>query len=118
MSEAKNVLDNIGRQVLSGAGVRLAFGDAVHAQGKTIIPVARAGFGFGGGAGDHSGQKGEGGGGGGGAMAVGVVEITEGSTRFIRFSPWRGLAVAAALGLLAGLIIGTSVRGRIGQSGQ
>jgi uncharacterized spore protein YtfJ len=98
---------------LQTTGVRTIFGEPVSAEGRTIIPVARVAYGFGGGGG--SGQRpgqprdatGEGAGGGGGVRAVpaGIVEITREQMRFLRFSDWRPLAAAAAVGCALGVTV-------------
>jgi uncharacterized spore protein YtfJ len=98
---------------LQTTSVRTVFGEPISAEGRTIIPVARVAYGFGGGGG--SGKRptqsldasGEGAGGGGGVRAVpaGVVEITAGQTRFVRFDDWRPLAAAAAIGFGLGVVL-------------
>ena len=95
------------------ASVRSVYGDPIAAEGKTIIPVARIAYGFGGGFGsaeddDEGGEGGEGGGGGGGVSAtpVGVVEVTEDETRFVRYTSWKRLALAVAAGVALGALLG------------
>ena len=99
---------------LQRTGVRTIFGEPISAEGRTIIPVARVAYGFGGGGGlsgtrpDHARDvNGEGAGGGGGVRAVpaGIVEITAGQTRFLRFDDWRPLAAAAAIGFGLGVVL-------------
>jgi uncharacterized spore protein YtfJ len=88
------------------ATVKSVYGEAISANGKTIIPVARVAYGFGGGRGrkpDESNPKeGEGGGGGVYAVPVGVLEVTETETRFIPLSDKRRLAGAALIGFCVG----------------
>jgi uncharacterized spore protein YtfJ len=97
---------------LQATGVRTVYGEPVAAHGRTIIPVARVAYGFGSGAGLSANNDltphGEGAGGGGGVLAtpVGVVEIAEDHTRFLRFEEWRPLAAAAAVGLCVGIVLG------------
>jgi uncharacterized spore protein YtfJ len=43
------VFKSIAEPLQSSATVKAVFGDAIPAQGRTIIPVARVGYGFGGG---------------------------------------------------------------------
>lgn len=86
----------------TSAAVKSVFGEAVTAQGKTVIPVARIGYGFGGG----SDGKGEGGGGGVGAAPVGVFEVTEASTRFVPINEKRNLAASALIGFCLGVVWG------------
>ena len=81
----------IGRisQVHDKATARTVFGDPVHVNGRTIIPVARVRYGFGFGMGRNSEREREeeeasvGGGGGGGLSIrpIAVLEITEKETR-------------------------------------
>jgi uncharacterized spore protein YtfJ len=88
------------------ASVKSVYGEAISANGKTIIPVARVAYGFGGGRGrkaDESNPKeGEGGGGGVYAVPVGVLEVSETETRFIPLSDKRRLAGAALIGFCLG----------------
>jgi uncharacterized spore protein YtfJ len=88
------------------ASVKSVYGEAISANGKTIIPVARVAYGFGGGRGrkpDESNPKeGEGGGGGVYAVPVGVLEVSEAQTRFIPLSDKRRLAGAALIGFCIG----------------
>lgn len=88
------------------ASVKSVYGEAISANGKTIIPVARVAYGFGGGRGrkpDESNPKeGEGGGGGVYAVPVGVLEVSETETRFIPLSDKRRLAGAALIGFCMG----------------
>lgn len=116
MSIAHSV-ETIVDRIQHSAGSESVFGEPIAAEGKTIIPVARVRYGFGGGFGsaeggaDQFGESeaaegagGEGGGFGGGvdAAPVGVVEITEAETRFVRFGDRRRL-----VGLfLAGVALG------------
>ncbi len=90
------------------AAVKFVFGDAVSAQGKTIIPVARIAYGFGSGSGrsKRESEPGEGEGGGGGVVAtpLGVFEVTETETRFIPLNEHRKVVAAAVLGLCLGLV--------------
>ena len=93
-------LTTVAEQLQSSASVKAVFGEPIYANGTVIIPVARIAYGFGGGGGTKrndptEGQseprkpsdRSEGGGGGGGitVIPIGVVEISAGKTRFIRF---------------------------------
>jgi uncharacterized spore protein YtfJ len=105
---ATDLLQRIGETVESTATVRSVFGEPVHANGKTIVPVARVSCAFwgGAGAGARAERQGEGGGGGGAVRAqpAGVLEITDTATRFVRFMDpvWMVAAftAGAALGSL------------------
>ncbi|MGH9357078.1 MAG: spore germination protein GerW family protein [Terriglobia bacterium] len=103
----------------TSAHVKTVYGEPIVLEGKRVVPVARVAYGFGGGGGKRgtdedtgSGGADEGGGGGGGCAAVpmGVVEITDGGTRFISFGLTQKLAGAAAAGLLLGVLIGRHQR--------
>jgi uncharacterized spore protein YtfJ len=92
----------------SSAAVKSVFGDAIPAQGKTIIPVARIGYGFGGGGGKgvrHETPV-ERTSGGGGMMAIplGVFEITDTQTRFIPLNEKRRIVAAGLIGLCLGIL--------------
>ena len=122
--EAIDLTSNVGESIRSiledlteHASVRSVYGDPIEADGRTIIPVARVSYGFGGGfgrGGPESGEDGagegaaeetgQGAGGGGGVSAkpVGVVEVGDGETRFVRFGDRR----RAGLALLAGVVLG------------
>jgi len=103
----------------SSANVKTIFGDPISAESRTIIPVARVGYGFGSGFGEggvpqranqsEAGRQpfgqGAGGGGGIGVVPVGVIEISTQGTRFIPISSRRKLALAAALGVLLGVVL-------------
>jgi uncharacterized spore protein YtfJ len=105
--------------------IRHVYGEPVHNGEMTVIPVARVAYAFGGGGGRGPGRIGkertvgesadkqigsepEGAGGGGGVRMtpVGALEIGPQGTRLIHFrevTPWLG---AAAVGLVAGWLLG------------
>jgi len=96
----------------TSASVKTVYGDAITAEGKTVIPVARVAYGFRAGIcplhkGDGGEQK-EAGRGGGGIhiRPVGVLEITKEETKFIPIGDERKLVGALLIGLLLGLWIG------------
>jgi uncharacterized spore protein YtfJ len=99
---AVEILENIGESLGSTATVKSVFGEPIHAEGETVVPVARVAYGFGAGAGP--GRQGEGGGGGGGARVfpAGALEITATQTRFIPFIDLRWLVAAFVAGALCG----------------
>ena len=110
------LLQSLRESVLTQANVKTIFGDAIEAQGKTIIPVARITYGYGagagtGGVGDTS-AKGEGGGGGGGvrAVPVGVIEVSDQPTRFVPISDRKKLTGAVWLGLAFGMLMSRTRR--------
>ena len=101
-------LESMFEPITRSASVSAVYGEAISANNKTIIPVARIAYGFGGGRGrkHHDGDspngEGEGGGGGVYAVPIGVVEVTDGETRFIPLHDKRKLAGALMLGFCVG----------------
>jgi uncharacterized spore protein YtfJ len=110
---ASEILEKIGESLSSTANVKTVFGEPIHVEGKTVVPIAKVAYGFGaGGSQGKAGSKGEsgerpGGGGGGGVRAfpAGVLEITQGKTRFIPFNDFPVMLSALAAGLLIGLFL-------------
>lgn len=110
------MLQKLSESLSSTASVKTVFGEPIHFEGKTVVPVAKVAYGFGGGFGsgmkehgDGGRPKGEGGGGGGGVRAypAGALEITATRTRFIPFFDARTLIAAVSLGIgIVGLITG------------
>ena len=95
------------------ASVARVFGDPIEANEKTIVPVARVAYGFGAGYGsgtdeedEEAGGEGAGGGGGASVTPVGILEITDDDTRYVRFSDWRRTAVAVGTGIGLGVLLG------------
>lgn len=96
------------------ATVDRVYGEPITADEKTVVPVARVSYGFGGGFGSDAdaaveeGDGGEGGGIGGGVRAapVGALEITDGETRFVRFTDLKSLALAVGVGFVLGRLAG------------
>jgi uncharacterized spore protein YtfJ len=112
-----DLLQRIGETLGSTASVKSVFGEPIHVNGKTVVPVAKVAYGFGGGFGSgkdsaHSDRHGEGGGGGGGVRAfpAGALEITDNGTRFVPFTDIRQLIVALTAGALLGGMIFTRRR--------
>jgi uncharacterized spore protein YtfJ len=110
---ATDLLQKMGETLGSTATVKSVFGDPIHTNGKTVVPVAKVAYGFGGGFGAgkdsaHAERQGEGGGGGGGVRAfpAGALEITDKDTRFVPFRDLKSLTAAFVVGtLLGGLIV-------------
>ena len=110
--DPKEMLDTIGESLVSTATVRSVFGEPIHTQGKTIVPVAKIAYGFGAGGGSRArceqeggpGEAPDGGGGGGGvhAFPAGALEITAHETRFVPFTDHRLLLGVFAAGVLLG----------------
>ena len=88
-----------------------AYGEPITVEGKTIVPVARVLYGFGGGFGstpETDADPGESGGGGGGgtvSLPIGVLEITDRETRFVRFTDRKRLALAVGIGIAIGRVL-------------
>jgi len=108
---ASEMLGKIGESLGSTASVKSVFGEPIHAEGKTVVPVAKVAYGFGAGGGHGHGKRDggaegqtEGGGGGGGVRAfpAGALEITQAGTRFVQFTDLRWLAGAFAAGAFFG----------------
>jgi uncharacterized spore protein YtfJ len=108
---AQNLLEKLGESLGSTATVKSVFGEPIHVEGKTVVPVATVMYGFGGGFGsgpikrpEAEGKRGEGGGGGGGVRAypAGALEITADRTRFVPFTNLSLAAAAFGLGALVG----------------
>jgi uncharacterized spore protein YtfJ len=102
------LLERIGETVGQRARVSTVFGEPIHRERVTVIPVARARFGFGGGGGSGSREEGEGSGGGGGGggfvSPLGYIEVHDDRAEFKRISTTTdllGLAAAASLAALA-----------------
>lgn len=99
------------RGLRDSASVGRVYGEPIEIGRTTIVPVARVAYGFGGGfgsGGEETDEAGHGGGGGGGMRAapVGVVEVTDEGTRFVRFASWRRLVLAAGIGVVLGVLFG------------
>ena len=96
------------------ANIKTVYGDAITAEGKTIIPVARVAYGFHAGVSpqhkDGGGEQKEAGRGGAGVhiKPVGVLEITKEETRFIPIDERKKLVGALVIGLLLGVWMGVS----------
>ena len=116
---ATDILEKIGDKLGSSATVKAVYGEPIHVNGKTVVPIAKVAYGFGGGFGSghgkHAlegeasadGRRGEGGGGGGGVRAfpAGALEITEEGTRFVPYTDLRPLALAFAAGAVLGMLL-------------
>jgi len=92
--------------------VQNVFGEPIETHGKTLSPVARVNYGLGAGGGGKSVSESEdamGGGGGGGGVNVtpiGVLEVTDAATRFVRFIDPQMAAGLVAGGVMFGLLLG------------
>ncbi len=109
----QTLLQSLKESILSQANVKAIYGEAISAQGKTVIPVAKIMYGYGAGAGTggvgDSSARGEGGGGCGGvrAIPVGVIEISgQQETRFVPITDRKRLAGAVLAGIGLGMLLG------------
>jgi uncharacterized spore protein YtfJ len=94
----------------STASTKTVYGEAVEVKGKTIIPVAKVGYFFGMCSYGKRPEEEETDetrsmGGGLSVRPVGVLEVTQGETRFIPIGLGRKLVGALVLGLLLGMAI-------------
>lgn len=117
LMNATEMLQRIGESFGAAASVKSVFGEPIHANGRTVVPVARVTYGFGGGAGGgragaSADRQGEGGGGGGGVRAVpaGALEISDRGTRFVPFVDTRWLGLMFAAGVIVGRLAGSRRR--------
>jgi uncharacterized spore protein YtfJ len=106
--------------------IRHVYGEPIHQDGKTVIPVAQVAYGFGAGGGRGPGRgaraasaegpavdaegrgeaQGAGGGGGVRMTPAGALEIGPEGTRFIHFQPLTPFLTVGAVALLVGWLIG------------
>ncbi len=107
-TEAQTTLEELMKRfdkMQESAGAKTVFGEPIHADGRTIIPVGavRYMYGFGMGQGSDKEQKASGGGGGGGGVTVSPVAVLEVTSQGMEFKPivdatrlaLAGMAVAA-----------------------
>lgn len=113
--KVQQFLQSIGERLQSGASVKTVYGEPIVVEEKTIIPVARIAYGFGGGLRSRKKAEGrtqqkdgeqEGGGAGLAASPVGVLEITQGETRFVSVGEERRLGWALIIGFFLGTWMG------------
>jgi len=113
---ATEMLERIGDSLGSAATVKSVFGEPIHVEGKTVVPIAKVAYGFGAGGGSKArnpsegngscnGKQGGGGGGGMRAFPAGALEITAQNTHFIPFTDSRKLALAFASGIALGALM-------------
>ncbi|MFB9862961.1 spore germination protein GerW family protein [Rufibacter immobilis] len=113
--EDRNVVAHIAGSLNQNASIQNIFGEPIHAQGKTIVPVAQVVLGLGGGQGSGEQEaeegvqdrQGQGSGAGAGLITIpkGVFEITAKRTRYIPVSPARPYWLGALIGLAVGWLL-------------
>ena len=118
MLDAKEILTALADRFSTTGKVQTVFGEAIEAHGKTIIPVARVNYGFGAGGGgqesrgEEAAAGGSGGGGGVNVLPIGVLEVSDAGTRFIRFFDPQLVMRLIAGGILLGWVLRRALRRR------
>ena len=118
MLDPKEILTSLSDRFATTGRVQTVYGEPIESHGKTIITVAQVkyGLGAGGGGENKSGSEdavgGAGGGGGVKVTPVGVIEVTDGGTRFIRFFDPKMAARLVGAGIVLGLLLRRALRGR------
>ncbi len=99
--QGESVVTKLAEQFQPSSTIRVAYGEPIHMNGRTIVPVANVWYGFSGGGGSGHGpaEKGEGGGGGVRVKPIGVIEITDSSTRFVPVVDVGRMALYGLIGL-------------------
>jgi len=109
----KEILEEAKERLRGSASVKRVYGEPVTADGKIIIPVAKVAYHEVEGTAPEAGSEEAAQAGAEtasvAAKPLGVVEISEGKTRFVRYGQTRKLALAALLGLGVGAGLGTLV---------
>jgi uncharacterized spore protein YtfJ len=118
MLDPKEILTTLADRFSTSGKVQTVFGEPIEAHGKTIVTVARVSYGLGaGGGGENKSQSedaigGSGGGGGVNINPIGVLEISESGTRFIRFFDPKAAARLIAAGVMLGFVLRRVLRRR------
>ena len=105
----QNYYQSFAERLQTSAHVKTVFGEPIEAAGRTIIPVASVAYGFGGGPAkegeNDTVMQAAGGGGGVRSKPLGVLEVTEESTRFFPTeSSWKKGAAWLMVGFGAGYL--------------
>ena len=118
MLDPREVISSLADRFSTAGKVQTVFGDPIEAHGRTVITVARVSYGIGaGGGGENKSQSddavgGAGGGGGINVSPVGVLEITDAGTRFIRFFDPTMAAGLVVGGIAIGFMLRRALRSR------
>ncbi len=111
MLDPKEIITSLADLLTTAGKVQTVFGEPLEAHGRTIITVARVSYGMGAGGGGENKSNSEdavGGAGGGGGINVnpiGVLEITDAGTNFIRFFDPKMAARLVVGGVVFGLLL-------------
>ncbi len=113
---ATRLIDGALEKIRTTTGVKTVYGEPIKVNGKTIIPIAKVAYGAGAGTGGATKTDGkgegaqaepaEGGGVGAYAAPVGVVEVSEGATKFVPIGLKKKLAIAGVVGAVTGVVLG------------
>lgn len=118
MLDPQEILTSLAERFSTTGKVQNVFGDPIEAHGKVIIPVAsvKYGLGAGGGGENKTGSDdavgGSGGGGGVKVTPIGVIEVSDAGTRFIRFFDRATAVRILAAGALMGWLLRRALRWR------
>ena|SRR5271165_2902999 len=117
MIDPKEIITSLADRFTTAGKVQTVFGDPIEAHGRTIITVARVSYGLGAGGGGESKSQADdavGGAGGGGINVnpLGVLEITDAGTHFIRFFDPKMAARLVAGGIVIGFMLRRALRWR------
>ena len=118
MLDPKEILTTLADRFSTTGKVQTVFGEPIEAHGRTIIPVANVKYGLGaGGGGENKSQSddaigGAGGGGGVKVTPIGVLEISESGTNFIRFFDPRMAGRLIVGGIMIGWLLRRALRWR------
>jgi len=118
MLDPKEILTTLAERFSTTGKVQNVFGEPFESHGRTIIPVARVQYGLGaGGGGENKSQVedavgGSGGGGGVKVTPIGVLEVSESGTNFIRFFDPKMVARLIGAGIFIGWLLRRAMRWR------
>lgn len=91
--KTRELIDSAVRHFRTRASMKNVYGEPIVVDGKTVIPVAKV----------ESGTTETGGG---PAEPIGIVEITDQETKFVRFGQTKKLSIAATIGSGLGFVLG------------
>ena len=118
MLDPKEILTTLADRFATTGKIQNVFGEPIESHGRTIIPVARVkyGLGAGGGGENKTGEQdavgGSGGGGGVEVTPVGVIEVTDAGTQFIRIFDRKTAVRILTAGIVLGFVLRRAFRCR------